>query len=68
MKEGAEMIKSMITAALSVKVDTFKNKLMNDTEFDAEYNVLAPRYELISQTIETRKNQKTTQEVCELKI
>ncbi len=45
-----------------VKLDDIKAKLMEDAEFEEEYNKLKPRYELISQIIEARKSMKMTQE------
>ena len=44
-----------------VKFDDIKTKLMKDAEFEQEYNKLKPRYEIISQIIEARKNMKMTQ-------
>lgn len=63
MKEGVKMSKlNDKTKSAGVKFDAIKKQLMNDPEFEAEYNELGPRYELISQLIEARKNQKMTQE------
>ena len=63
MKESVKMSKlNDKTKSSGVKVDTIKKQLMNDLEFEAEYNELGPRHELISQLIEARKNQKMTQE------
>ena len=45
-----------------VKFDDIKAKLMEDAEFEEEYNKLKPRYELVSQIIEARKSMKMTQE------
>ncbi|MBP1918331.1 helix-turn-helix transcriptional regulator [Youngiibacter multivorans] len=45
-----------------VKLEEIKAKLMKDAEFQKEYDRLKPRYELISQIIEARKNMKITQE------
>ncbi len=45
-----------------VKLDEIKAKLMEDKEFEEEYNNLEPRYELISQIIEARKSMEITQE------
>lgn len=45
-----------------VKFDDIKAQLMEDAEFEDEYNKLKPRYELVSQIIEARKSMKMTQE------
>ncbi len=45
----------------SVSFDTIKNELMMDEEFREEYDKLKPRYEIIAQIIETRKEQNMTQ-------
>lgn len=45
-----------------VKLEDIKAQLMKDAEFQEEYDRLKPRYELISQIIETRKSMKITQE------
>lgn len=50
------------TKSTGVKLDEIKAKLMEDAEFENEYNDLQPRYELISQIIEARKSMKMTQE------
>lgn len=44
------------------KLDDIKSKLMKDEEFKEEYDKLSPRYEVISQIIEARKNMHITQE------
>lgn len=45
----------------SVSFDTIKNELMMDEEFREEYDKMKPRYEIIAQIIETRKEQNMTQ-------
>lgn len=45
-----------------VSFDSFKKQLMADAEFAEEYERLRPRYEVISQIIEARKEQDMTQE------
>ena len=45
-----------------VKFEELKKQLMEDVEFKAEYENLKPRYEVISQIIETRKEMHITQE------
>lgn len=42
--------------------DNMKQQLMADAEFAAEYERLRPRYEVISQIIEARKENNMTQE------
>ena len=44
-----------------VSFETIKNNLMLDEEFTSEYEKLRPRYEIISQIIEARKEQHMTQ-------
>jgi DNA-binding XRE family transcriptional regulator len=44
------------------KLEEIKAQLMKDSEFQEEYDRLKPRYELISQIIESRKSMKITQE------
>ncbi len=44
-----------------VSFETIKNNLMLDEEFKSEYEKLRPRYEIISQIIEARKEQHMTQ-------
>ena len=56
MKEGA-----MVKRA-GVKFEEVHNRLMEDGEFRAEYEKLKPRYELISQIIDTRTQLNITQE------
>ncbi|SFF14403.1 helix-turn-helix transcriptional regulator [Trichococcus pasteurii] len=50
------------TKSAGVKFDDIKAQMMEDAEFQEEYDKLQPRYELISQIIETRKSMKMTQE------
>lgn len=45
----------------SVSFDTIKSDLMKDDEFKLEYDKLQPRYEIISQIIEARREQNITQ-------
>lgn len=45
----------------SVSFDSVKAKLMMDEDFKEEYEKLQPRYEIISQIIETRKEKNMTQ-------
>jgi DNA-binding XRE family transcriptional regulator len=45
----------------SVSFDSVKNVLMMDEDFRKEYDKLKPRYEIIAQIIETRKEQNMTQ-------
>jgi len=45
----------------SVSFDTIKDELMQDSEFREEYDKLRPRYEIIAQIIQTRKEQNMTQ-------
>lgn len=46
----------------SAKFDEVKNQLMLDDDFKKEYEKLKPRYEIVSQIIETRLNMHITQE------
>ena len=63
MKEGAVMSKLDVkTKSAGVKFGDIKAQMMEDAEFQEEYNKLQPRYELISQIIEARKGMKMTQE------
>lgn len=62
MKEGAEMSKA------GVKFEDVKERLMKDKDFEAEYEKLKPRYEIISQIIEARKEQNITQEELALRV
>jgi DNA-binding XRE family transcriptional regulator len=52
----------------SVKLDIIKEKLMKNEEFKDEYKKLKPRYEIISQIIETRNEQHITQEELALRV
>lgn len=56
IKGGIKMSKA------GVSFDLIKNDLMQDEEFKKEYDRLRPRYEIISQIIEIRKEQHMTQE------
>lgn len=51
-----------------VKFEKIKEELMKDKEFEAEYEKLKPRYEIISQIIEARKEQNITQEELALRV
>ena len=63
MKEVAVMSKLDVkTKSAGVKFDDIKAQMMEDAEFQEEYDKLQPRYELISQIIEARKSMKMTQE------
>ena len=63
MKEGAVMSKLDVkTKSAGVKFDDIKAQMMEDAEFQEEYDKLQPRYELISQIIKARKSMKMTQE------
>mgnify|MGYP002662220252 FL=1 len=63
MKEGVVMSKLDVkTKSAGVKFDDIKAQMMEDAEFQEEYDKLQPRYELISQIIEARKSMKMTQE------
>ncbi|MBQ8804767.1 MAG: helix-turn-helix transcriptional regulator [Tyzzerella sp.] len=46
---------------VSVSFEELKSSLMLDEEFRIEYEKLRPRYEVISQIIEARKEQNMTQ-------
>ena len=46
----------------SESFETIKNELMKDEEFKSEYERLKPRYDIISQIINARKEQNMTQE------
>ncbi len=46
----------------SVKFDEIRNQLMQDEKFKEEYDQLKPRYDIISQIIDTRLNMHITQE------
>ena len=52
----------------SVSFETIKNELMKDEEFKSEYERLKPRYEIISQIINARKEQNMTQEELAKKV
>lgn len=63
MKEGAIVSnKNAKVKHAGVMFDEVKAQLLQDSEFEEEYNKLQPRYELISQIIEARKSMKITQE------
>lgn len=51
-----------------VSFDNIKQQLMADAEFAEEYERLRPRYEVISQIIEARKENNMTQEELAKKI
>ena len=51
-----------------VSFDNLKNRMMADAEFAKEYERLRPRYEVISQIIEARKENNMTQEDLAKKI
>ncbi len=51
-----------------IKFELIKEKLMKDKEFESEYERLKPRYEIISQIIEARKEQNITQEELALRV
>ena len=46
----------------STKFEDIQERLMMDEEFKTEYNKLKPRYELITQIIDTRNQMNITQE------
>ena len=48
--------------------DRFKAELFKDAQIKAEYDVLAPEYELISQIIKARTEKKMTQKQLAEKI
>jgi len=62
MKEGVKMSKA------GVKFSEVKELLMQDKEFQTEYERLKPRYDLISQIIEARTSQNITQEELALRV
>ena len=62
MKEGVKMSKA------GVKLSEVKGLLMQDKEFQTEYERLKPRYDLISQIIEARASQNITQEELALRV
>jgi DNA-binding XRE family transcriptional regulator len=45
----------------SVSFETIKKDLMEDAEFQSEYDSLKPRYDIIAQIIRARKEQNMTQ-------
>ena len=45
----------------SVSFETIKKDLMEDAEFQSEYDSLKPRYDIIAQIIRARKEQNITQ-------
>ena len=53
---------------VSVSFDSIKEELMLDKEFKTEYDRLQPRYEIISQIINARKEQNMTQSELAKKI
>jgi DNA-binding XRE family transcriptional regulator len=61
MKEGVRMSKA------GVKFSEVKELLLKDEEFKVEYEKLKPRYDVISQIIETRVSQNITQEELALR-
>lgn len=62
MKEGVKMSKA------GVKFEDIKERLMKDKEFENEYEKLKPRYEIISQIINVRKELNITQEELALRV
>lgn len=50
------------------KFEDVKAMLMKDEEFQAEYEKLKPRYDVISQIIEERAKQSITQEELALRV
>lgn len=52
----------------SVSFDSIKSQLMLDEEFKTEYDKLQPRYEIISQIINARKEQNMTQSELARKV
>lgn len=53
---------NIIANSARVKFDDIKAQLMENEEFEDEYNKLQPRYVLILQIIEARKSMEMTQE------
>ena len=53
---------------VGVKLSEVKELLMKDKEFEAEYEKLKPRYDVISQIIEARTSQNITQEELALRV
>jgi len=62
MKEGVKMNKA------SVRFEDIKEQLMKDKEFKYEYEKLRPRYEVISQIINARKELNITQEELAMRV
>lgn len=56
MKEGVKMTNK------KVNFKSIKNEYLQNEAFVKEYNNLKPRYDIISQILEERKNQNITQE------
>lgn len=52
----------------SVDFSAFKEQLMKDEDFKAEYEKLKPRYELISELIKARRELNLTQEELAYRI
>ena len=52
----------------SISFDSLKEELLEDEEFKVEYDKLKPRYEVISQIIEARKEKNMTQEDLAKKV
>lgn len=52
----------------SVSLDLLKEEFLEDEEFKAEYDKLKPRYEVISQIIQARKEKNMTQEDLAKKV
>ena len=52
----------------SVSFDRIRSQLMLDEEFKTEYDRLQPRYEIISQIINARKEQNMTQSELARKV
>lgn len=46
---------------VSMKLEELKKELFEDSDFRTEYQSLRPRYEIVSQIIEARKEQNMTQ-------
>lgn len=51
-----------------ISFDLLKEELLEDEEFRAEYDKLKPRYEVISQIIQVRKEKNMTQEDLAKKV
>lgn len=70
MKEGVEMGKIGVEGKHKpgVKFKHIEDQLMKDEDFKVEYEKLRPRYEVISQIIETRNAQHVTQEELALRV